>query len=208
MVVVYLPSALIYRGDIVNKLVFGLIGRMGSGKSTAARAILDHFGEGETIKFSDSLGCVLADLRLEHSRENMQNLSTSLRKYYGENILAEAVKRTIIESDQRVIIADGIRRKVDLSCLRFIPYVQPHTRIIPIFIDRSPELRFRSLYGRDEKVDDQTNWETFVAMDNQECEKEIESLRFVVPFVVPNNGNSVERYIEDILFIARKYRLE
>ena len=67
----------------MNKLILGIAGEIASGKGTVTQYIINEH-KANSYRFSDMLRDILKRLYTEHSRENMQKLSTAIRENYGE----------------------------------------------------------------------------------------------------------------------------
>jgi dephospho-CoA kinase len=102
------------------KLIIGLVGRQGSGKGTAARFLHETY-QAELFRFSAVLNTILERLAIEKTRDNLIKLSGSLRETFGEDVLAYALGRDVINSSSDIVIVDGIRRIEDIAALDPLP---------------------------------------------------------------------------------------
>ena len=88
------------------KIIIGLVGQIASGKGTATKYLEEKYGAG-THRFSTMLRDVLKRLYLETSRENMQSLSTFLRKQFGEDALARVIAKEVADDPKPVVAGHG-----------------------------------------------------------------------------------------------------
>lgn len=92
-----------------KKLIIGLTGQRGSGKSTAAQYLKTRH-QADIRKFSQPLSRILKTiLGLPNTRENLQNLAIALRKCFGQGVLARPLKIFIKQSRARIVVIDGLR---------------------------------------------------------------------------------------------------
>jgi dephospho-CoA kinase len=195
-----------YREEIMEKIIIGLVGRMGSGKSTVSEIILER-REGVIFKFSDVLYDTLGLYGLERSTKNLQLLSTMLRQNFGENLLANVMAKKIRDTAAELVVVDGVRREVDVAALKDLE--DKNIRFVLFFIHRSQQDRFNTIQeNRNEKTDDKTTWEEFQEKDTQECESQIGMLRYIPNIYtcdVDNNGDleqlkgEVETKLQEII---------
>jgi dephospho-CoA kinase len=170
------------------KLILGIAGEMGSGKGTVAKHVmLEH--NGSVHKFSTILRDVLDRLYLEQSRDNMQALSTILRKTYGEDIMAKGMYHDA-ENDQReLVVVDGVRRMSDITFLKELP----HFKLI--YIEADMENRYERIVKRGENPDDaKKTFEEFQKAHENESEIQIRDLKNYANYVVNNDGVYADLY--------------
>jgi len=177
------------------RALIGITGRLASGKGRMTKEILRQF-DAEQVRFSDSLRAVLDMYGVPQSRDNIDALSTFLRRTYGENVLARAVENRALQSNRDIAIIDGVRRAVDMETLSR----HPHFKLV--YIDVKPEIRYERSKSRNENVGDaDLSYDEFLRMDSAEPQQQIESLKSIADFVIDNNG-TVEQFdaqIKDVI---------
>ena len=174
----------------MKKHIIGLAGEMGSGKSTVARYLTEKYGA-VSHKFSTSLRDVLDELHLEQSRKNLGELSTILRKTYGEDLFAKAVLQKVSKDTHDVIVVDGVRRLGDINFLHELPEFKL------LYIKGSLESRYGRITNRTQNVDDKgKTFEIFQKEQGQEAEVEILDLEPHADIVIDNDGSIEDLYKE------------
>lgn len=170
----------------MKKIVIGLAGRLASGKGTVARHLVETYSADKT-RSSDPLRETLDIFSIPQTREHLDVLSTFMRETYGENVIAQAVKRYLTKSDASVVIFDGMRRLVDVEAIRSFEHS------LFIFADVDQNTRYTRSVGRNENVGDDTMaLEDFLAKDSDEPQQQIEALKEYADVVLDNNGTPDE----------------
>ena len=168
---------------------------MGAGKS----AVANYFKEltnSEIIKYSDVLAEILTILNIEKERKNFANLSKSLRDTFSEDILENAVINKITNSEKKVIILDGVRRKEDIKLIKEISIFNL------IFIDTSLKTRSERMKNRFEKEDDEKiNKNILENNEKHDSENRVNNLKNISNFIIDNNGTleDLKKNIEKII---------
>ncbi len=172
----------------MEKIILGFTGEMASGKGTAAKHLVEKY-EASSYTFSTMLRDILNRLYLEQSRENLQMLSTILRKNFSEDVMANAILNDV-EIDKNYIIAiDGIRRMEDIKHLRELP----HFKLV--YVETDVEKRYERITKRSQNSDDQNKtFDEFKIEQAQEAESQIKALKEYSDFVVENNDTKEELY--------------
>ena len=104
----------------MKKIIIGLVGEIASGKGTVANYLINEH-KAESFRFSTPLRDVLNRMHIEINRKNMQTLSTTLRKEFGQDLLAKIIAKDVETSKSNIVVVDGIRRMQDIKYLRTLP---------------------------------------------------------------------------------------
>lgn len=172
------------------KLILGIAGEMGCGKGTIAKHVVAEYGGG-SLRFSTILRDVLDRIYAEQSRENMQTLSTILRKNFGEDILASAMMHDAALAPQEIVVVDGVRRMTDIGHLKDLP----HFRLV--YVEADMEKRYERIVKRGENSDDTVKtFEQFKREHEDESEIQIRDLKNYADYVVDNNGTFMDLYAQ------------
>lgn len=177
------------------KLILGIAGEMGSGKGTIAKHIVEEH-KGSSHRFSTILRDILNRAYLEQSRDNMQTLSTILRKNFGEDLLAKSIYHDTKNDESDVVVVDGVRRMADILYLGEVP----HFKLI--YVDTDIKNRYERIVKRGENADDaKKSFSEFEQANQDESESQIRDLKNYANYVVDNNGTYVDLYkqIENII---------
>ena len=182
-----------------SKIILGLVAPMAGGKTTVTNYLNEKYGA-MSFRFSDMLRDVLNRLHLEHSRHNLQNISTLLRQEFGDDLMSKVIALDVCESNKKFIITEGVRRPSDVEYLKKIPGFHL------VSIETYELVRYERIIKRTENPDDQNKtWEQFQADGLQESEQKIKEIAALADDVINNNGNLEELYAQ-IDGIIAKYK--
>ena len=170
----------------MKKIVIGLAGRLATGKGTVTRHLVEQYHADKT-RSSDPLPATLDIFSIPQTRHHLDALSTFLRTTFGEDIIAQAVKRYLAQSTAQVVIFDGVRLLVDVEMIRSFEHS------LFIFTDTDQRIRYERSVGRNENVGDDTmTFEEFCVKDSDEPQQQIEALKEYADIVLDNNGATGE----------------
>ncbi|MFH0853990.1 MAG: AAA family ATPase [bacterium] len=178
-----------------KKIILGFVGELAGGKGTSCDYLIKKYGAGYH-RFSTILRDVLKRLYIETSRENMQKISTVLRKNFSEDILARVIADDVKNDPHQVVAVDGVRREADIKYLREIEGFHL------VYITADIEKRFERIKKRDENPDDAgKTFEQFKLDHLGEADLEIPLVGAKANFKIDNNGTIEKLYaqIEKIL---------
>jgi dephospho-CoA kinase len=174
----------------MSKLILGFTGPIASGKEVAKKYIENKY-EASSFKFSTILRNILNSIDVDQNRNNIMALSTFLRGQYGEDILAKAIAKSVIESDKNLIVVDGIRRMSDIEYLKKVP------GFVLIAIDAKPEIRYTRSVARNENPgDDVKTFAEFTADHIRETEATIPEVMSYSNYQIDNSSNLESLYQE------------
>lgn len=172
----------------MSKKIIVFVGLLSSGKGTAAKYLVDKYGA-KSFRFSTIMRDVLDRLYLEHSRENMSNISTLLRARFGEDLFAKVMAGDVSKDSANVIVVDGARRQADIEHLRKLEGFKL------VSLEADAKIRYQRLLQRHENPDDQNKtWEQFEADHQLETELSIPPLMQMADVIIDNNGSTEEFY--------------
>ncbi|MBT4349188.1 AAA family ATPase [bacterium] len=170
-----------------EKIILGFTGLISCGKGTAAKHFKEKYNA-ETFRFSTMLRDVLDRLYLKHSRDNMSGISTVLREFFGQDLMAKVMAKDVDSSKSQLIIVDGIRRMDDVKYLRKLPNFKLAS------IEADMKIRYERLISRSENPDDKTKtWEEFEADHKLETELTILDTMKAADIII-NNNSSLEDF--------------
>ncbi|MFZ5364899.1 MAG: AAA family ATPase [Patescibacteria group bacterium] len=171
-----------------NKIIFGFVGEIASGKGTACDYLINKYGAGNH-RYSTILRDVLDRLYLEQTRENLQSISTLLRQKFGQDLFAKVIAEEVEDDNAPIICVDGIRRPEDIIYLKNIP----NFVLINIFADM--DTRYKRIVDRSENTDDQVKtFKDFKKDHEKETEKTIAVIAAAATEVIDNNGTHDDLY--------------
>lgn len=174
----------------MQKIILGIAGEIASGKGTTAQYLVKKHNA-STHRFSTALRDVAKRMYLEESRENLQKISTMMRENFNGDILSMVIYKDVESDNSQVIAIDGVRRMADIEFLKRIPEFKL------VYLDASMENRYERIIKRGENVDDNSKtFEEFKIDHEREAELQIKDLKDRADFVIDNNGNLEELYMQ------------
>ena len=184
---------------IDNKIIFGFVGQMASGKDTAADYLEEKYN-GKNFSFSDMLGDVLKRYHLELNRDNYIKISEAMRENFGDEVLSKTMAEDIKKDDHKIISISNVRRENDVKYLSDLP------GFVLVKIEAKSETRYERLTHRGEKSDDNNKtYEQFLEDHKRSTEITIEEIANQATEYIDNNGTFEELHSQlDIL--VNKYQ--
>lgn len=165
----------------VERLVIGITGRIGSGKTTVGRYLESSYGF-QYLRYS----AVLADWQSQDS-ESKDHLQKIGWEVMTGGLQAELNRRLIAQIlPERNVAVDGLRHPLDYDTLHDSFF--PSFRLL--FIDSPPELRFDRLNQKGKYA----GFTSFQAVDSHPVEQQIDSLHTNAALVICNEGSLQELY--------------
>lgn len=178
-----------------QKIIIGFTGLMASGKD-AAKNYLEKKYQAKSLKFSGIMRDVLKRINIEMTRHNLSAVSLCLRETFGEDLFAKVIANDAKESNNKMVVIDGVRRLADITHLTKLE------GFYLISIEASAELRHQRLVSRAENVgESEKTFEQFISDHQTETELTIPEVMSKANFVIDNNGdlNNLHNQIDKIL---------
>jgi len=172
----------------MKKIILGLAGEIASGKGTAAAYIEEGY-EGRAYGYSGPLRDIARRLYLEENRQNLQTLSTTLRRAFFDDLLSEVLFKDIEKDKKKVIAIDGVRRMSDIKSMMKLEGFRL------IYVETDIRTRYERIVNRGQNSDDSgKTFKEFEEDHGRETETRIRQLKDEADFVVDNNGSFDELY--------------
>jgi dephospho-CoA kinase len=160
------------------KMVVGIVGMPGSGKTTMSSCAKE---KGWTIVvMGDVVREETSRRGLEPTPSNVGKTMLDLRREEGPGVIAKRCIENILESASECVIVEGIRSLDELTLFR-----QSLPNFTLIAIHASPDTRFKRLFNRG-RSDDPKNWKLFSERDRRELEVGIGSAIAMADHVISN----------------------
>jgi len=182
----------------MDKKIIGLVGLIASGKGEAKNYLIKKYGAVE-FRFSSILREALDVLGIEQTRDNIISLSTWSRENFGNDLLAKAMAKHVKQSDNDLIVIDGIRRMDDILYLKDLEGFKM------IAIEANPKLRYeRSVKRNENPGDSEKSYEQFLEDHKKETEITIPETMNKADFKIVNE-NSLEDFYKELDKIIENY---
>jgi dephospho-CoA kinase len=163
-----------------TKLVIGVVGMPGSGKSLVGEvAAAMGFG---VVSMGDIIREESQVRGVQPNRENLTRIMYDLREKEGANVVAAKCIPLIMRSMKQVVIVDGLRSVPEIEEFR-----KSFSRFFVLCVHTSPESRFRRLFGRG-RSDDPLHLAEFSDRDSKELQVGIGSAIALADFMLCNEG--------------------
>lgn len=172
-----------------------MTGLLAAGKTTVSQYLVKNHGA-SIYAFSTPLRDILDRVYLEHTRKNMQDLSSDLRETFSQDILSTTIAHDVKKDQNNIVIVEGVRRLSDIKHLRNLPGF----KLINFTADQ--KIRWERLVARNQNPDDsKKTFEEFQQDEQAEAEQQIAEVAATAEFTIDNNGSieEAEKQIEEIL---------
>lgn len=179
----------------MSKIILGLVGTLASGKEEVKKYLTEKY-RAEGCRYSTILRDILARVSLSNSRENIQNLSTILRREFGEDLLARAIATDVKQLNSQIVIVEGIRRFSDIVHLKDLP------NFFLIAVDANSHIRYERIIKRNENEgDDKKTFEEFLNDHDAEADRQIPEVMKSAKYTIDNSGTFEDLYkqIDEII---------
>ncbi len=189
-----------------HKIIIAFAGRNGCGKGTAAELTSTPLSAPKhtysDVLYEVHVACGIP--REEVGRPTLQELSTVLRRWFGQDCLARVMATKCELAPSVHVVIDGVRRLDDSDLLESIY----GDGLIMVWIEVSADLRYARLKARKEKAGEQMmSREAFDAQEQAESEQQLDLVRQKCKIVIDNNGTleDLERRISDLVASISDY---
>ncbi len=180
---------------MANKSIITIVGRISSGKGTAAEYLCEKYGA-RMFTFSNILRSVIQRLNLEETRDNFIKMSETLRSTFGEDLLSKIIAEDARSAQEDMVVIDGSRRLTDIAHLQELP------GFVLVAIEADLKVRYERLRQRNVKTDDQTKtYEEFLADEQRSTEVSIDEIIGKATYTIDNNGDftSLHTQLDDLI---------
>lgn len=163
-----------------DKLVAGLAGMPGSGKSVVVKVAKERGYS--IVVMGDAIREEAERRRMKPNPENIGKIMLELRQKEGPAVIAKRCMPKINQATQDKVVIDGIRS---------LDEVEEFKRIFPKFsliaVHSSPETRFKRLHRR-RRSDDPENWGIFYERDVRELSVGLGNVIAMAEHIIVNEG--------------------
>lgn len=174
----------------MQKIILGLVGDLAAGKGTIAKYLNEKYGA-RSYKFSTMLRDMLDRIYVEKTRENLQTISTFVRKQYGQDVMSKVIAKDVEKDPGNIVVVDGIRRPTDIT------YLQKLDGFHLIYITADQKIRWERLVKRNENPGDDTkSFEEFCRDEKAEADRLIKELGAQAEYRIDNDGEMNQLFVE------------
>ena len=176
------------------KTVLGLVGEIGSGKSTFVRIVEELIPETKIAHFksSDILAAILEILNKPATRKNLQKLPEILSELFDDDVISEAIFARISQSDADICVFDGVRWPSDVEVLRRFP------NNFLIYITADARTRYSRVKSRKDKLEEaDLTFAQFLQADLSQTEIFIPKIGENADIKI-SSGDTIDSFFEDI----------
>ena len=164
-----------------SKIIIGLIGSIGSGKTIVADYLVKKYDAG-ILRFSNVLRDLLDRLHIDNTRENLQILGSCLRSSFdNDGILADVLGKDIIEAKEKIIVVDGIRYESEFNMVKDLKGQITYIHV-------TPEIRYQRVVNRGTRGEKGLSYEDFLKNEDKATEHYILELGEKADHIIDNNG--------------------
>jgi len=163
-----------------KKLLVGLAGMAGSGKSIAVKTATQNGYD--VIVMGDEVREEAKRRNLAPTPENLGKIMLELRRLEGDSVIARRCIPKIDKVNDQKIIIDGIRSLSEAEEFKTI-----FPRFSLIAVHSSPETRFKRINNR-KRSDDPQDWHTFHERDLRELRIGLGNVIAMAEYIIVNEG--------------------
>jgi dephospho-CoA kinase len=176
-----------------DKLVIGLAGMPGAGKSVAVNVARES-GYGVVV-MGDEVREEARRRSMRLTRENLGKIMLELRRGEGEAAIAKRCILKIEKKAEQKVIVDGVRSLSEVE-----DFSRHFANFTLTAVHASPEKRFKRLYNR-QRSDDPESWETFHERDMKELAVGLGNVIAMAEHLIVNEEEIkvVRRRVGDVL---------
>ncbi len=164
-----------------DKLVIGLTGMPGSGKSLVVKVAKDCGYD--VVTMGDVVREETAKQGLAPTPANIGKVMLELRKIDGDRVIAEKCIPKIQQKQNPRIIIDGLRSYVEVET-----FAKRIANFVIVAVHASPQVRFNRLSSRG-RSDDPKTYEVFHERDMRELSVGIGHAIALAEYVIINDGS-------------------
>ncbi|MEK7203099.1 MAG: AAA family ATPase [Patescibacteria group bacterium] len=178
-----------------KKIILGLTGEICAGKSKVVKHLIKKCNAA-SYRFSSILRDLLFRLHLPVTRKNMQFISTAIRQFFGEDIMAKVIAEDVKNDENNIIIVDGVRRVPDIKYLKKIQGFKL------VRIMAKPEIRYKRLISRKENPGDENKtYKEFLADHKKEADTQVPIVMARANLEINNNNslNDLYKQVDQII---------
>jgi dephospho-CoA kinase len=165
-----------------QKLVLGVAGMPGSGKSLVVRVARENGYE--AVVMGDVVRREAEKKNLQPNPENVGKIMLELREKEGKNVIAKRCVPLIEQARKHKVVVDGIRSLDEVE-----EFKRHFSNFSIIAICSSPETRFQRLYRRG-RSDDAEGWDVFRERDMRELGVGLGNVIAMAEYTVVNDQPS------------------
>ncbi len=177
----------------IDKLVVGLVGMPGAGKSVVVGVAINRGYD--VVMMGDVVRAETERRGLTLTPETVGKVMLDLRPLEGASVIARKCLGKIQQAAKQNVIVDGIRSTSEVE--EFRKHIRKFSQLA---VHASPDTRFKRLFRR-QRSDDPNSWEIFKERDARELRVGLGSAIATAEFMIVNEQDldAVKKSAREIL---------
>ncbi|MCD6428076.1 MAG: nucleoside monophosphate kinase [Desulfurococcales archaeon] len=184
------------RRELQHRIFICVTGMPGAGKSVIARYIAKELGV-KLYTMGDAVRRAAKKAGVGSDAKSMMEFAKNLRRKYGTAIVARLILEELKESNDKLLVIDGIRSIDEVAEFK------KHGSVVLVAVHASPRERFSRLKSRG-RPDDPSSWEEFVERDMRELELGIGNVIALADVMVVNEYHPLNVISQEALKRVRE----